>query len=104
MKNIIHDHPDTKALEILQRVKEAMGPQSVLFIDEVVMPNTGASVMATQLDITMLAIFGALERTESDWYKLLGRAGFEVREIHAYDPEVGYSILEAVPTEAPLEN
>ena len=73
-----------------------MGPRSVLLIDELVIPNTGASRISVQLDMTMMSVFGATERTESDWRRLLHEVGFEVRKIHRYDPEIEYGILEAV--------
>ena len=93
----MHDHPDATALAILQHTKEAMEPQSVLFIDDIVVSDTGASVMATQLDMTMLAIFCAVERTEFEWRALFAKAGLSIKENYRYDREVGFSILEAVP-------
>ena len=87
LKNVLHDHPDARVRVILQRIKAAMGPHSVLLIDELVIPNTGASRTAMQLDMTMMAVFNSVERTESDWRALLGAVGF---------PEIEYGILEAV--------
>jgi demethylsterigmatocystin 6-O-methyltransferase len=97
MRNIMHDYPDQKCLDILARQIAAMGPKSAILIDEIVMPNTGASIMAVQFDITMMASLGAIERTESEWRKLLDKAGLRIVNIYRYDPEVGSGIIEAVP-------
>ena len=74
-----------------------MSPQSFLLIDELVIPDTGASRFAMQLDITMMAMFNSPERTVPHWRRLLGEVGLEITQIYKYDPELEYSILEAVP-------
>jgi hypothetical protein len=43
----------------------------------------------------MLAMFKALERRESQWRKLLGDAGFEIREIKKFT-DYGDSVIVAV--------
>ena len=72
-----------------------MSPRSVLLIDELVIPDTGASPFSMQLDITMMASFSSTERTVSHWRSLLGEVGLEVTQVYRYDPELEYSILEA---------
>ena len=74
-----------------------MGPSSVLLIDELIVPDTGASIMATQSDITMMTVFGARERTKSEWLKLLDEAGLRIVETYEYDSEMGHGVVEAVP-------
>jgi demethylsterigmatocystin 6-O-methyltransferase len=73
-----------------------MSPQSILLIDEMVIPDTGASRFATQLDFTMMAMFNSTERTVPHWRKLLREVGLEISQVYRYDPELEYSILEAV--------
>ena len=75
-----------------------MSPQSFLLIDEMVIPDTGASPFAMQLDVTMMAMFSSTERTVPYWRRLLGEVGLEITQVYRYDPELEYSILEAVPT------
>ena len=72
-----------------------MGQKSILLIDELVLPNKGASGMAAQMDITMMATLGSIERTEAQWRSLLDRAGLEIIKIEQYDSEMGYSVIEA---------
>lgn len=74
-----------------------MAPQSLLFIDELVIPDTGASRFAMQLDVTMMSMFSSTERTLPYWRSLLGEVGLEITQVYKYDPELEYSILEAVP-------
>ena len=74
-----------------------MSPQSsILLIDELVIPDTGASRFAMQLDVTMMAIFSSTERTVPHWRKLLQEVGLEIREVHRYDPELEFCVLEVV--------
>ena len=74
-----------------------MSPESFLLIDELVIPATGASPFSMQLDVTMMAMFNSTERTVPHWRKLLGEVGLEITQVYRYDPELEYSILEAVP-------
>ena len=96
LRAVLHDHPDAKAKAILQRIKEAMDPHSILLIDDLVIPSKGASRVVVQMDITMMALCGAKERTETEWRKLLGDVGFEMRKVHRYHPEIEFAVMEAV--------
>jgi hypothetical protein len=73
-----------------------MSSESILLIDEMVIPDTGASRFASQLDITMMATFNSCERTNSQWRKLLAEVGLEIKEAYSYDSEMEYTILEVV--------
>ena len=97
LRNVLHDWPDAKCLEILGHQVDAMVPGSNLLIDELILPNKGVSSMAMQYDITMLSALAGIERTEAEWQKLLDAAGLEITKVHRYDPEMEYGIIEAVP-------
>lgn len=57
---------------------------------------SGTSVEYTAaLSLAMLAMFKALERREGQWRKLLGDAGFEIREIKKFT-DYGDSVIVAV--------
>jgi len=45
----------------------------------------------------MMAFFNSAERTVTQWRKLLGEVGLELTQVYQYDPDLEYSILEAVP-------
>ncbi|KAL9622889.1 MAG: hypothetical protein Q9160_002815 [Pyrenula sp. 1 TL-2023] len=96
IRQCLHDLPDEGAKQVLKQIRDAMSPQSVLLIDELVLPDTGASPFAMQLDFTMMAVLGSTERTVSNWRSLLGEIGLVITQVYRYDPELEYSILEAV--------
>ncbi|CAG9949240.1 unnamed protein product [Clonostachys rosea f. rosea IK726] len=75
LHSCLHDWPDSVCESILSRVKAAMKPgYSKLLINENVIPSTGAWWESSALDMTMLMLFSAKERTEADWYDLIERA------------------------------
>ena len=44
MRQILHDHPDGPAIEILREIREAMTKESVLLVNENFLPEIGASL------------------------------------------------------------
>ncbi|SPJ88008.1 related to O-methyltransferase [Fusarium torulosum] len=83
MHNTLHDWPDEVAVKILSRVTEAMKPgYSRLLINENVMPPFGAHWETTAMDMQMLSLLSAMERTRVDWYYLLeDLAGLKIVQI-----------------------
>ncbi len=72
MHTVLHDWPDELCVKILGRVKEAMKPgYSRLLINEQVIPPEGAHWEATCLDVLMMNLFSAKERTQDDWKNLV---------------------------------
>ncbi|CAF9905192.1 MAG: hypothetical protein HETSPECPRED_004907 [Heterodermia speciosa] len=96
LRNIIHSWSSDQAILILQRLKEAMVPNSVILIDEMILPDTGAHFHAAQLDIMMMIILGAVERTEKDFQKLLHDSGLKLSKIWVYDESIRRAIVGAV--------
>ncbi|CBX98963.1 similar to o-methyltransferase [Plenodomus lingam JN3] len=97
MRNVIHDWDDERASAILQPTHEAMAKDSVLFIDEIILPKVGASSRQVHMDMAVMVFAGAMERTDKQWKDLLGNNGFEIRDIWVYDEQLGAAILAAVP-------
>lgn len=93
----MHDHPDDTCVLILQQILKAMGPDSVILIDDMIIPNRGADWRATQLDLTMMSSLAGMERTEKQWQSMLDRAGLKIRQICTYTLELCDSIIVAVP-------
>lgn len=50
---------------------------SKLLISNIIMPNSGASLAETGLDILMLLCTGGSQRNEEQWHNLLKSAGFK---------------------------
>ena len=99
-RQIFHNNNDETCRRILQSHLSAMDASSVLLIDDKVLPDEkplGGSVEYTAgLSLAMLVMFNAMERKESQWRKLLGDSGYEIRSIKRFT-DFGDSIIVAVP-------
>ena len=93
----MHDYPDDKAITILQNTMAAMGPDSLLLIDDMALENTGAHWQATQMDMLMMSALASMERTTDQWYALLEKAGLKINRIYTYTNPMRDSIIECVP-------
>ncbi|KAI2628620.1 putative O-methyltransferase [Hypoxylon sp. NC1633] len=92
---IFHDKPDEIATRILRNIVPAMKKgYSKLLICDVVIPPTGASIHQAALDLNMMAIFSAHERTKAMWKKLLHEAGFDIIKVWK-DPHNHEAMIEA---------
>ncbi len=97
MRNVLHDWPDDKALVILKHLKDALGPESQILVNEIVMPNSGVHWHATSFDMIMMSALGSRERTEADWHALFDAAGLKIKQIYTYFPRQQESIIQVVP-------
>lgn len=97
MRNILHDYPDEKCRIILGHLKDAMGPDSAILIDDMVIPETDAHWHATQIDMVMMTVLASTERTVDQWHALLESAGLKAKKIVKYTVSLGDSIIMAVP-------
>ncbi|EHA22159.1 hypothetical protein ASPNIDRAFT_183622, partial [Aspergillus niger ATCC 1015] len=86
LHSILHDWPDETCHRILDQLKPAMIPGiSRLLINEYVVAEQGAHWQTTSLDMTLMAAFAGMERTESQWRRLLGEAGYCILNIWTAD-------------------
>lgn len=80
--NVLHDWPDTHCHSILTQLAAAMTPgYSRLIINEMVIQDKDASLVAVQRDICMMVAAGAIERTEQQWRDMVAKAGLKVEGI-----------------------
>ncbi|KAK3945224.1 S-adenosyl-L-methionine-dependent methyltransferase [Diplogelasinospora grovesii] len=93
MRNILHDYPDDKAVIIINNIVQAMNKDSVLVIDEMIIPNKGAHSRSTGTDMTMMAALAATERTDRQWDALLEKAGVRAAEKKTYNQATGASVV-----------
>lgn len=101
-RNIFHDYPDHRVLDgLLPNLLPAMGEDSVLLIDDKVLPNKGVHRHAAMLDIAMIAQTGSLERTINQWNALLDQGGCKILDIFTYSEEYD-SILVVAPKASKL--
>jgi demethylsterigmatocystin 6-O-methyltransferase len=95
LHHILHDWKDEQCLLILGHIKEAMDAQSILQIGDVVLPDIGAHANSMQSDLTMMALFLAMERSRLHWVALLKKVGLKIINIHTYQQASGESIITA---------
>ncbi|KNG80844.1 O-methyltransferase [Aspergillus nomiae NRRL 13137] len=97
MRTVLHDWPDKAALEALRHIRKAMASDSILLVNEHVMPD-GANVPAISatLDLHMMEVFSALERTEKQWINLLEKAEFKVTQVWKSEGDVCTAVFEAI--------
>ncbi|MBV8348708.1 MAG: hydroxyneurosporene methyltransferase [Mycolicibacterium sp.] len=81
LKNIIHDWPDEKAMQILHNVRAAAGPRATLLLIEFVIPEHDREFPGKWVDLEMLLNLGARERTAAEYRDLLGQAGFRMTRV-----------------------
>ncbi|KAI0410564.1 S-adenosyl-L-methionine-dependent methyltransferase [Xylaria grammica] len=80
LRVVLHNHPPEKIKQLLNIIKAAMGPESVLLIDEMVFPRKGA--------------FATMERTEAQWREVFEDAGLELVRTYTYYPVNYESVMD----------
>ncbi|KAI1207206.1 O-methyl transferase B [Annulohypoxylon truncatum] len=95
MRSILHNHPQHKVSQILQNIKAVMAPDSILLVDEMILPEVGVDAVTAAVDLTMLSAFAARERTEAEWRKTFDEAGLELVQARIYNPLTYEGVLDA---------
>src|ERR1700736_4702658 len=81
LKNIIHDWPDEKAVQILRNVRAAAGPRATVLLVELIIPEHDRDFPGKWVDLEMLLNLGARERTAAEYRDLLSQAGFQITRV-----------------------
>ncbi|RMY95779.1 hypothetical protein D0864_05279 [Hortaea werneckii] len=99
MHSVLHDWPDETCVSILSSLRGAMmRGYSKLLINENVIPDTGAHWEATALDMMMLTLLAAKERTATQWRHLIEEmAGLKIVKIW----DVGAGVESLIECELP---
>ena len=95
LSHIIHDWSEAQCLTILGHCRRAMKPGSRLLLIEMVLPPGNAPHPGKVLDMMMLVGPGGQERTEQEYGRLLGQAGFRLTRV--VPTESAVSVIEAAP-------
>jgi SAM-dependent methyltransferase len=96
LKGVIHDWDDADAIRILRNCRRVMGAGSKLLVIEQVIPDDrGAEPFTLFMDLHMLAIHGAGERTVEEFGELFTTAGFRLGRVVPVDGAM--RVLEASP-------
>ncbi len=101
LKWVIHDWDDERSLLILKNCRAAMSEGNRLLLIERVLPQraqpTPSAVLAPFFaDLNMLVLTSGRERTEEEYRRLLGAAGFKVTRNVPTPPPFPHGIIEAV--------
>ena len=79
LARVVHDWPDSDALRILRRAREAMPKDGTLYVVEMALDEeTGQGGM---LDLNMLVMTQGAERTEKEFRDILREAGFFLLDV-----------------------
>jgi hypothetical protein len=97
LSRVLHDWDDADALRILRVCRAAMGADARLLIVDAILPERAVDQpFAIRMDLHMLLLLGARERTEAEFRELLARAGFSLARVFATGSPAGLGIIEAV--------
>ena len=94
MKHILHDWADEACISILQNCRRAIKPNGRVVLIEIAMDEISPPPHTTQIDLTMMVVLGAKERTLEEYKALLTVAGFRFTRITT--TTTPFSLIEAV--------
>jgi hypothetical protein len=94
---VIHDWDGAHARRILENTRRAIPAHGRLLLIEVVLPPRSAFHIGRLVDLQVLVMHGARERTAEEFRALLASAGFRMGRVIATMTPM--SIIEAVPAE-----
>ena len=96
LSRVLHDWDDVDAGRILAACRHAMRPDSRLLIVEAILPERARDrPAAIRMDLHMLVLLGARERTEAEFSALLHNSGFDVRRVVMTASPAGLGVVEA---------
>ena len=82
LHSVLHNWDDASCLTILKNVASAMEKgYSKLLINELIVPDKGASWSITSMDWLMLALGAVKEHTEKNWRDMVEEAGLKITGI-----------------------
>lgn len=100
LKSLIHNSNDERAGVILQRCAQAIAGGGKLILVERIVPQrlepSAAHRAIALMDLNMLVVLGARERTENEYRALLSSAGLRLTRI--IPAVLNFSIIEAIPS------
>jgi precorrin-6B methylase 2 len=96
LSRVLHDWTDDDAVRILRVCRAAMPPHARLLVVDAVLPERARDLPgAIRMDLMMLLLFNARERTMDEFDGLLSRAGFDLRRVVPTGSPTGLAVIEA---------
>lgn len=77
----------------MRQTKLAMTKDSVILINDMILPDYKVPAFAAALDLVMLGACGSRERTMREWEDLVSGVGLVLEECIMYDPEQCHGII-----------
>jgi hypothetical protein len=81
LRFILHDWDDEQSVRILRSCRSALDSSGRVLIVEMLVPEKNEPGFAQLMDINMLVMTGGLERNESEYRRLLERAGLSLTRV-----------------------
>ncbi|MEU9078603.1 methyltransferase [Kitasatospora sp. NPDC004745] len=94
-KHIIHDFSEADAVTALRNAREAMAPGGKLLVVEYVLPENNEHHLGHSIDLWLMLMLGAQDRTLEQYSELFAKAGFTLTR--AVPTTAPISIIEAIP-------
>ena len=99
LSRVLHDWNDADAMKILETCRAGMPETARLVVIDALVPEVASDAPAAiRMDLYMLVLLGARERTGTELGALLVAAGFRVDDVTPLDPLSGLSMISATPS------
>jgi hypothetical protein len=95
LKHIVHDFPESECLAVLKNIRGAIDPGGKLLVMEYVLNGNNERHLGNIIDLWLLLLLGARERTRQQYTELFASAGFRLTAVVPTSSPI--SIVEAVP-------
>ena len=95
LKHVLHDFKEPECIAILKNVRKAAAPDSKVLLVEYVLSGNNERHLGNIIDLWLLLLLGAQERTLAEYTELFAKAGLKV--VRLVPTSLPLSIIEAVP-------
>jgi hypothetical protein len=95
LKHTLHDFSEAQSLAVLKNIRDAISADGSLFVIEYVLPGHNTRHIGNIIDLWLMLLLGARERTAEQYAELFAGAGFKLARVIPTTSPV--SIIEAVP-------
>ena len=86
-KSVLHDWDDQSSIKLLSQTASTMSRESRLLINEMVLPNVGASLDGAAMDLMMYFLSAGIERTLAQWTHLLASVQPKLRIVEVWSAD-----------------
>lgn len=104
LRQILHNYNDedsTKILRALVPALEKCGPETPVLINDVILPENGTITkfeehLLRQVDVSMMVVLGAKQRSRRDWAKLLTNVDPRFEIVNVRMNPLGVGLLQVI--------